>query len=86
MPEVDQGHPELRSLNGDLTRIQTKVPPSNPYNQVAQTTDSEINKSIDHLSHPIVVAKKTNNEDYLVKNREKELRSILKKRMTTSMY
>ena len=86
MPAVDQGHPELRSLNGDLTRMQTLVPPCNPYNQVAQSTDAEINNSLDHLSHPIVIAKKTNNEEYLVNNREKELRSILKKRMVTSMY
>lgn len=79
MPMINQNHPDIPSLSGDFARIQTKVPPQNPYDNVKRNVDPGINHSIDHVKHPTVTPKKANHEDYLVKNRENELRSILKK-------
>lgn len=71
-------------MSGDLTRIVTKVPPHNPHDNVQRTADRDINNSIDHVKHPIVNPKNTMHQDYSVRNREIELRSILKKPTTTA--
>jgi hypothetical protein len=72
-------HESLTSLNGDFARIQTKVAPQNPYDNIKRNTDTEVNKSLDHIMQPTVNSKKTNHSDYNVDKREKELKSILKK-------
>ena len=90
MPDISQfassSQPSSNKSNCELATIQTKVPPVNAFNEVPAPTNVEINNSMDHMSHPIVVLDKTNSDKYLVNNRERELRSILKKRMTTTIY
>jgi hypothetical protein len=53
LPTVEQNMPPLSSLNGDFLRIQTKVPPSNPYNQIEMKTDPYTNHSLAHVQNPI---------------------------------
>lgn len=70
---------ENYSLAGDFSIIQTRVPPQNPYDQISRPVDIAINNSIDNAKHPIVNAKEINDKSFLVENREKEIKSILKK-------
>ncbi|CAF0704702.1 unnamed protein product [Brachionus calyciflorus] len=69
---------ENYSLAGDFSRIQTRVPPQNAYDQIKRPVDIGINNSIDNVKHPIVNMKDTNHQNFLVANREKEIKSILK--------
>ena len=80
MPEVNQLMPEIPSLSGDFARIQTKVPPQNPYDNIKRSVDVEINHHRDHVSQPIVNPKHSNHSDYLLGNPEDRLKSILKKK------
>lgn len=68
-----------KSMYGDFSRIQTKVPPQNPYDNVNRHADVEINHSMDHMKYPTVNAKHTNHVGFLTHNRENEIKSILKK-------
>jgi hypothetical protein len=61
---------EIPNLNGDFARIQTKVAPQNPYDQIKRDANPEINHSLDNVSRPTVISKKTNHEDYLIKKKE----------------
>ena len=76
---IDETEPRVPSLSGDFARILTKVPPNNPYDNVHRTADREVNHSMDHVKHPIVNPKHSAHQDFTVKNRETELKSILKK-------
>lgn len=67
------------SLAGDFSIIQTRVPPQNPYDQISRPVDKAINSSIDSVKYPIVNAKEINDKSFIVENREKEIKSILKK-------
>ena len=62
---VDQNFPEIPSLSGDFARIQTKVPPENPYNQLYKPADPYANHSLDQTNHPIVNPKTRNHGDYI---------------------
>ena len=80
MPLVNQNHPQNPThLAGDFTRIQTKVPPSNTNDYIERLVDTGINHSSDNMNHPIVINKLPNQKEFLVANRENELRSIMKK-------
>lgn len=79
MPFIDQKHPKIPSLSGDFARIQTKVAPQNPYDNIERKTDFDVNNSIDHVKQPTVNPKEVVHQNYSVKNRENELKSILKK-------
>lgn len=62
---IDQKFPVIPSLSGDFARIQTKVPPENPYNLIYKPTDPYANHSLDQSNHPIVNPKKRNHGDYV---------------------
>ena len=64
---IDQKFPVIPSLSGDFARIQTKVPPENPYNLVYKPTDPYVNHSLDQtiINHAIVNPKKRNHQDYV---------------------
>lgn len=80
MPQIDQNHPTNPThLAGDFTRLQTKVPPSNPNDYIHRPVDTGINHSSDNMNYPIVIAKQPNQKEYMVDTREKELKSILKR-------
>ena len=79
MPEINQLMPEITSLSGDFARIQTRVPPQNPYDNIKRKVDTEINHSRDHVNQPIVNAKHPNHADYVLGKSEDRLKSILKK-------
>ena len=54
MPNLSHINPrETANLNGDFARIQTKVAPQNPYDNIQRLTNEEINNSMDHTSIPI---------------------------------
>jgi len=76
MPVVNQNHPQIPSLSGDFARIQTKVAPENPYDAVKRLTDPGVNNSIDHVTHPTIVPKHPNHEDYLIVKKEERLASM----------
>jgi hypothetical protein len=65
MPEIAQNDPERTSLSGDFARIQTRVAPQNPYDNINRMTDPEINHSLDHAKHPIVIQKNYTHADYM---------------------
>lgn len=79
MNDLDDSERKIIGLAGDFARIQTKVAPQNPYDNVNRVTDKEVNNSMDHIKQPIVNPKGTAYQDYMVKNRENEIKSILKK-------
>lgn len=67
LPMIDQKFPDIPSLSGDFARIQTKVPPENPYNLIYKPTDPYVNHSLDQtaIKHAIVNPKKRNHQDYV---------------------
>lgn len=80
MPEVNQMMPnDITSLSGDFARIQTKVSPQNPYDNIKRSVDLGANHSMDHVSQPIVNSKFSNHADFLLANQDDRLKSILKK-------
>jgi hypothetical protein len=82
MPEINQLMPEINSLSGDFARIQTKVPPQNPYDNIKRPVELGVNHSMDHVSQPITNSKFPNHSDYLLDSPEDRLKSILKKNVS----
>jgi hypothetical protein len=66
---IDQNFPQIPSLSGDFARIQTRVPPGNPYNLIHNPTDPFANHSNDNTHHPIVNSKNRNHGDYIQMNK-----------------
>jgi hypothetical protein len=86
MPHVAQLHAAPPThLAGDFTRLQTKVPPSNPNDQIARPTDPAVNNSIDSAKYPIVIQQRSNAKQCLPQTREMEIRSILKRTAVPSV-
>lgn len=72
------------SLYGDFSKIQTKVPPSNPYDNIDRPVETNQNLACESQNFPIVINKNPNDAQYMVASREKELKSILKKETANS--
>lgn len=64
MPSVAQNNPDIPSLSGDFARIQTRVAPQNPYDNIRREVDPGVNHSLDFIQHPIVINKDTTHADY----------------------
>jgi hypothetical protein len=64
MPQIAQNNPEIPSLSGDFARIQTRVAPQNPYDNITRVVDSEANHSMDFVKRPIINAKGPTYADY----------------------
>lgn len=80
MPNLSQNHPTNPThLAGDFTRLQTRVPPSNPNDYISRPTDLGVNNSIDQMSHAIVLPQKVNQKEYMFDNKEREIKSIIKR-------
>ena len=87
MPHVAQLHAAPPThLAGDFTRLQTKVPPSNPNDQIARPTDPAVNNSIDSAKYPIVIQQRSNAKQCLPQTREMEIKSILKRTAVPSVW
>jgi hypothetical protein len=82
MPQIPNSNTDPKSLSGDFAHIQTKVPPQNPFDNVTRTTDTDVNNSIDHVKHPIIMQKESTHQDFLLGTKEQRLKSILKKNIS----
>jgi hypothetical protein len=82
MPQIPHSNTGPKSLSGDFSQIQTKVPPQNPFDNVTRTTDTDVNHSIDHVKHPVNMQKDHTQADFLLGTKEQRLKSILKKNLS----
>ena len=57
MPNLAQNDPKIQSLSGDFARIQTRVAPQNPYDNIQRVAVPEANHSLDFVQHPIIINK-----------------------------
>ncbi len=64
MPQVTQNDPQTASLSGDFARIQTRVAPQNPYDNIQREVDVEANHSMDFVKRPIIINKGPTHADY----------------------
>jgi hypothetical protein len=81
MPDVNNNTKlPTPSLYGDFSKIETTVPPNNPYDNISRSIANSTNQNLpsDSQNFPIVIAQNSNDAQFMTKNRETELRSILK--------
>jgi len=73
MPNIGNNH-KVSNLTGDLGRLQTKVPPVNPFNKVHMPTDLAINKSLDNIKQAVIIPKSISHPDFNAAKREVALK------------